>query len=241
MVYEGRLLPGNRLPSEESLCEELGVSRVTVREALLYLEQEGFITRRQGLGTFVHPSAFRSKGRIETETCFNQLLRRIGYSRISVEGDIWEDKAVEPWAELLQVPVGEPVLMFTRLFLADGRPVIYCKNHIPMSFLKLPISDLDANYQGNLFRLLWIWCGQEITHRTAWFKARAVTEEISEKMGMPIGTPIFSWDEVQCNIEDKVVCLSENYFDTVAVPLCSMRRTWRWGDAEDQDAEENGR
>jgi GntR family transcriptional regulator len=233
LVYEGRLLPGNRLPSEESLCQDLGVSRVTVREALSGLEQEGFITRRQGLGTFVHPSVFRFKGRIETETNFLELLKRMGYRKVTITGEVWESTAVSPWADQLQVPVGEPVLMFTRLFLAEDRPVIFCKNHIPSSFLTLPFEELDANHQGTLFGLLWLWCRQEITHRTAWFKARAVTEDISRRILLQIGAPIFSWDEIQCNIEDKVVCLSENYFDTEAVPLCTMRRTAPWGGSEE--------
>jgi len=52
-VSEGRLRPGDILPSFRQLAEDLLVSVITVKRAYEELEREGIIYRRQGLGTFV--------------------------------------------------------------------------------------------------------------------------------------------------------------------------------------------
>jgi GntR family transcriptional repressor for pyruvate dehydrogenase complex len=53
MIFDGRLEPGTRLPSERELQAALGVSRVSVREALHQLELQGLVDRRPGRGTMV--------------------------------------------------------------------------------------------------------------------------------------------------------------------------------------------
>ena len=52
-ISEGRLTPGDELPSFRALAEQLLVSLITVKRAYEELEREGIIFRRQGLGTFV--------------------------------------------------------------------------------------------------------------------------------------------------------------------------------------------
>ena len=52
-ILAGVYPSGARIPSEQLLCETYGVSRVTVRKAMLDLVQEGLLVRKQGKGTFV--------------------------------------------------------------------------------------------------------------------------------------------------------------------------------------------
>ena len=58
-IREGRMRPGDMLPPECELCEQLGVSRPTVRQAMSELVAEGLLTRRKGKGTFVAAPAER--------------------------------------------------------------------------------------------------------------------------------------------------------------------------------------
>ncbi len=53
MIVDGRLEPGDRLPSERALSEALGVSRPTVREAIRSLQAMNILESRHGEGTFV--------------------------------------------------------------------------------------------------------------------------------------------------------------------------------------------
>ncbi|MCP4722833.1 MAG: FadR family transcriptional regulator [Desulfobacteraceae bacterium] len=54
-IFEGKFKPGDKLPSETKLVEQLKVSKVTLREALHEMESEGFIEKRRGIygGSFV--------------------------------------------------------------------------------------------------------------------------------------------------------------------------------------------
>ncbi|MCA0257572.1 MAG: FadR family transcriptional regulator [Proteobacteria bacterium] len=52
-IQEGRLKPGDRLPTEHFLAKSFGVSRSVVREAIAQLRNEGLVETRQGVGAFV--------------------------------------------------------------------------------------------------------------------------------------------------------------------------------------------
>lgn len=64
-IRNGEFPVGGRLPSERELAEQLRVSRASVREALIALELEGYVSVRVGTGVFVlrahHPEDFKSK------------------------------------------------------------------------------------------------------------------------------------------------------------------------------------
>src|SRR5258707_13858249 len=61
-IARGALAPGGALPTEQTLCDQFGVSRITVRRALADLADAGLIERRQGVGSFVRdqPPSHRS-------------------------------------------------------------------------------------------------------------------------------------------------------------------------------------
>lgn len=55
LIHSGQLSPGDKLPSERCLCEELSLNRNTVRHALLLMQREGRIFRLERKGWYVSP------------------------------------------------------------------------------------------------------------------------------------------------------------------------------------------
>src|SRR6187401_1171574 len=52
-IVDGEFAVGEKLPNEERLCDRFGVSRVTIREAVRGLIEDGYVVRRHGSGTYV--------------------------------------------------------------------------------------------------------------------------------------------------------------------------------------------
>jgi GntR family transcriptional regulator len=74
-IAEGRLLPGEALPSFRALAEQLLVSVITVKRAYEELERDGIIYRRRGLGTFVAENGATRSRAVRREQA-EELLRR---------------------------------------------------------------------------------------------------------------------------------------------------------------------
>ena len=60
-IAKGEFKPGDKLPSEYELSKKFGVSRMTLRESLRALEEEGLVARKQGVGTFIKARSQRIK------------------------------------------------------------------------------------------------------------------------------------------------------------------------------------
>jgi len=87
-ISEGRLQPGQPLPSFRSLAEELMVSLITVKRAYEDLEREGIIYRKQGLGTFVSEQGVdrnREAKRKQAEQLMRQAVAEASAAGLSEE------------------------------------------------------------------------------------------------------------------------------------------------------------
>jgi GntR family transcriptional regulator len=70
--------PGDRLPAEPELAQQLGVSRATLREAMRTFEGQGLIRRRQGVGTFVVSHSQIIESGLEVLESIETLANKIG-------------------------------------------------------------------------------------------------------------------------------------------------------------------
>ena len=79
----GQLSPGDKLPNEDRIGERFGVSRATVREAVLGLLEAGYLTRRHGSGTYVS-KAPRSRHPLDATVDYTAMIRAAGHTPTEV-------------------------------------------------------------------------------------------------------------------------------------------------------------
>ena len=80
-ILDGSYQPHQQMPSESEMMATFNVSRITVRQALNDLQNEGLIFRIHGKGTFVSkPKAFQDLGRLQG---FGEAMRQMGYETFS--------------------------------------------------------------------------------------------------------------------------------------------------------------
>lgn len=85
-IVKGEFAQGERLPSEVRLCEEFGVSRPVVREALSRLQADGLVVSRQGSGSYVMRRPSEDMISIAPAGSIADLMRCFEF-RIALEGE----------------------------------------------------------------------------------------------------------------------------------------------------------
>ncbi len=119
---------GDVIPSERTLCERFGVSRMTVRQAVDVLVVEGLLVREQGRGTFVAPPKVDIEVRLAS---FGEEMRRRGMEPSSTVLTATEVGATPDVAEALELLPGERVHYLYRVRHADGEPMALEQTWVP--------------------------------------------------------------------------------------------------------------
>ena len=121
LLKEGVFPPGYFLPSERSLCEQFGISRMTLRQAMGLLDREGLIDSHRGRGTIVTSGALRKKGQ-ELKSFSEEIRERGGKPEsqvLSLERKIPSESALA----FFGLTEGQKVYEILRLRLNDGEPL----------------------------------------------------------------------------------------------------------------------
>jgi GntR family transcriptional regulator len=184
-----RLGIGDAIPSERQLCVDLGVSRLTVRAALDDLVREGYLVRKRGSGTFVSEPKIAQE---LTMTSFTEDMQRRGMVPASRTLDLRTTPA-GPWlGRLLHVSPSEPVVIVTRLRLADRETMAIETLHVRASLVPgLSADDLEGH---SFYELLSERYGLDIVGGLQTSEATVTNEEESEMLGVPLHSPAFLFE-----------------------------------------------
>jgi len=129
-VGRGDWAPGSKIPSESMLCDLFGVSKITVRQAVSGLVDEGLLTKVQGKGTFVAPDA---QDRIRTPSLAvkTRLTDDVEGQEVPFEIRVLQNRLAERRADLFRSEDG--VAEVRRLRLVEKEPVLLETTQISLS------------------------------------------------------------------------------------------------------------
>jgi GntR family transcriptional regulator len=176
---------GDKVPPERELSAAWGVARMTLRRALDELVGEGLIVRQQGRGTFV---ARPRMARHLSMNSFTEEMRKQGRVPSSRVLDFRRIRAGVRQARQLRLPVGDPIVRFTRLRLADGEPIGLETTCVSAALVPgLQESDL----RGSWYELLTKKYAIRIAHGSSLIEPANLTEREANFLQTAPGKPAF--------------------------------------------------
>lgn len=119
MIADGEYAEGSMIPSERELGDTLGISRMTVRQALNSLVNDGILYREKGRGTFVAKIKIEQKNVMS----FSELVSARGMSPSTRVLYFQKEEALDEIRELLELKENKYVYNIKRLRLANNIPV----------------------------------------------------------------------------------------------------------------------
>jgi GntR family transcriptional regulator len=191
-ITSGAFASGDRLPTESELIKQYGVSRITVRQALSTLAEEGLIERQQGRGTFVAQRRTRRRklnGITHLTGSLDELLEMGTDIRVKVlEFNLVEADKNE--AEIFQVKVGTPVYRLKRLRLVDDKPYSLIVNYLPADFgSQLTQEELSS---GAILQMIETKFGVRLSEAKQQIKAELADPYAAGQLGVRVGSPLLS-------------------------------------------------
>jgi GntR family transcriptional regulator len=199
-ITSGRWVAGDRISSEPEICEAYGVSRATVRQALLRLENESMIERFKGRGTFVADSRNRSWMLQSSEGFFHDEVGRFG---VNVTSTILraEVAPLPHWAtEALNLPDGSDGVILERLRYIDGKVMLHVSDYLLPRYAHAALSLKDRD--GSLYDRLATEAGVTVAGGRRILEATRAAENIAKLLDVGQRAPLLliesvSWDDNQ--------------------------------------------
>lgn len=125
---------GQRLPSERDLADDYEVSRMTLRQAITLLVEEGILERRVGSGTYV--ASHRVQEKMRGTTSFTEIVRSQGKMPSSQLISYQRKTANETEIQQLQLKATDTVVRMERVRFADNVPLVFEVASIPEKLIQ---------------------------------------------------------------------------------------------------------
>jgi GntR family transcriptional regulator len=199
-LLSGVYAPGDKLPAEPDLAAAYDVSRITLREAVRGLVEEGYLSRQHGLGTYATKKP-RLRNNLDANFGVTQLIRGMGLRPGNEDVRVSEEEATEPVARALALEPGEPVARLERVRTADGDPIVYSVEFIPMGVLKNGLDDLRG-LTGSLYELL-AELGHPVNHGVVRIKPLVADREMARRLKVERGAPLLQMAQVDYDAADR--------------------------------------
>lgn len=188
MIATGEVERGQKLPSENELAAQYGVSRMTVRQGISELIDDGLVYRRHGVGTFVTlPHVERDHTRL-TDFFENSNIKGV-QTRASIL-NIEITPVNSKIAKALSLEKGELSIHIKSIRFANDVPVTLHDAYIPhklfAELIKDDLNSLEIQHLWSLFENL----GVRVKNAVQRVEAKGADQEIARLMQINIGAPI---------------------------------------------------
>lgn len=190
--------PGEILPSENELVEEFNVTRVTIRNAIKKLKDEGIIRTEKGKGSFVNqPKLIQSLDRIYS---FGKDIDEQGYNLEREVLEIYKEIPDSYIKKHLQLQEGELVIAIKAVRKLEDKPVIIQMSYIPLKVVPdVTISDLKSNTIYNVFETKY---NIKLLKAKEYLDPIAADEWCSNALGIDIGNLLFLTERITYAAEE---------------------------------------
>ncbi len=214
--------PGDQLPSETALSRKLGVSRNTIRDALLSLEQDGIVVRRHGTGTFVASSPHHLRTSLNRILPIPELIAASGFKPRITDLKIGALLGPSEAHQILDVPPTQKIPSVALLHLAGKHPAIYITYWLSpvLNAESAPWAKFDGHMQNFIERVL-----HTRIHRTyARIYAVSATKELATKLQVKKASPLLKLTHVAYTLTGLPVYYSISYQDSELLEVTVVRQ-----------------
>jgi GntR family transcriptional regulator len=223
-IRNGKLFPGQRLPAENELARQLGVSRTTLRAAVELLLAQKILERRHGVGTFVaNASLMMMQEGLESLVSTSALIRANGATPGTFHFASEVIPAAPHIAEILAIQARAPLLHLSRTRTANKKPVIQAEEYIPVSILGpdgIPASENDWS----LYDLL-KQAGHPIVSAVCRIKALAASGALTRQLKVPARFPLLLLSQTHFDSEHCPILYCENYHNSSLIDFQVLRHS----------------